>query len=283
MSEVKIINPYFDSSGNPKLTLAYCVYADIVGFENITLEALKQKKGGDLLARLHKVISNFADNYKEWDIKFFTDNIVIGQPTRADDTSESDFGFTIIPIIEYQLSMALNGFFLRGGFTIGSLFLDDYIVFGSALLEAHEIEQSLAREPRIVLSEDVLKLLKIHVGYYGKPEISPQFNEILIDSDGNAFINYLTSLIDDADDLESLSDAWDGLEKHKLHIESGLVKYRTKPDIWSKYYWLANYHNYFCEEVRHLKGYNRKFRIYSRLLRRRLLKITQANRPSESD
>jgi hypothetical protein len=273
-------SPYFDSSGRPQLTLAYCVFADVIGFQNMTAEALRKKEGNDLLARLREIISTFANDYRDWDIKYFTDNIVIGQPTRRDDTSESDFGSTIMPIMEYQLNMALNGFFLRGGFTIGSLFLDDYLVFGSALLEAHEIEQSTARDPRIVLSKSLLNLVKKHVGYYGKPEISPQFNEILIDSDGNAFINYLTLLIDNAEYLEDLSDSWNGLEKHKQQIESGLVKYREKPEIWSKYYWLANYHNYFCEDVRHLPGYNKKLRIDSRLLGKRLLRITQNSRPS---
>ena len=38
------------------------------------------------------------------------------------------------------------------------------------------------------------------------------------------------------------------LETHKNQVEHRLKEYRTVPSVFSKYAWVANYHNYFCRE-----------------------------------
>lgn len=279
---------FFTPNGKPKLRLSYCAFMDIVGFKEIIQKANTTSKSEAILGRLHKVISiqlgrlnpTGDDNFPpDWYIKVFTDNIIIGQMIQSSD-GEPEMGSIINAVVEFQLALALEGFFLRGGISIGEIFIDDRIVFGPALLEAHHIEHCIARDPRIVLSKDVIKLAKTHATLYEEPQTSPQNNEIVFDADGNAFIHYLAYLFDYSDDLQFFADAWDALEIHKNNIESGLKNYRAKPEVWSKYSWLANYHDYCCEQVRRLPGYNEKYRIDSRLLERKLFGITETNSTS---
>ncbi len=285
MKTVKSV--FFDSNGNPTLQLSYCAFMDIIGFKEMIEELKTTTESESILKRLHKLISNQLrelskkedeDFPADWFIKVFTDNIVLGQMIHSGEAESSEaeweWGYIVMASMELQLALALEGFFLKGGISVGELFIDDSMVFGPALLEAYRIEQSVARDPRIVLSDSVLELARNHVTFYRKPEVAPQYEEILIDSDGKAFVNYLTLLFDDAEDLEYFSDSWKGLEKHKKNIESGLIKYREKPEIWSKYYWLANYHNYFCRQFIHFPGYDKKYKINSKLLAKKIFKIT---------
>jgi hypothetical protein len=55
----------------------------------------------------------------------------------------------------YQLSMALDDYFIRGAISVGELFLDPNTAFGPALLEAHDLESNVARDPRVILAPGV--------------------------------------------------------------------------------------------------------------------------------
>jgi hypothetical protein len=48
---------------------------------------------------------------------------------------------------------------------VGELYMDDEIVFGDGLLKAYNVESSLARDPRIALSESLNPYLKSHLGF----------------------------------------------------------------------------------------------------------------------
>jgi len=41
---------------------------------------------------------------------------------------------------------------------------------------------------------------------------------------------------------------FEALQKHKEVIETNLERYKNRPSIWSKYAWVANYHNFFCDQ-----------------------------------
>ena len=99
----------------------------------------------------------------------------------------------------YQLSMALENFFIRGAITVGDLFLDENTVFGQTLLEAYELEsRSMLAIRELFSQEDVVKYLRRHIGFYGNPRHAPQTREVLLDADGEIFVHYLYLLIDQA-------------------------------------------------------------------------------------
>ena len=232
------------------------VFADVLGFA----ETQKQTFGTDVefshfkefyslireqLSSLNEVGSGYIHGKPKWEMKVFTDNIVLGFPLLTHD-AELEIATIVLSLAPYQLALARRGFFVRGGITLGPLFMDEFVVYGPALLEAHEIEHNLARDPRIVVSKEVCELLKQHIYYRLDPEDAPQNKEFLVDTDGQIFVNYLGRCFRSSDNggLDS-----DSLRMHKKHIEIGLHDHTSNPRIWAKYSWLATYHNYAVRDL----------------------------------
>jgi hypothetical protein len=140
--------------------------------------------------------------------------------------------------------MVAHGFFVRGGVSIGDLYMDNEIVFGKGLLEAYETEQTAARDPRIVISKSAVDYILQHFKFYGSPADSPHDDVLLVDTDGELFVNYLGATFDE----EPESPDWTRVAQHQIAVEKGLNDFRGNPPIWSKYAWVANYHNFICDE-----------------------------------
>jgi hypothetical protein len=272
MEEMKKSNsPFFDQCAQPSLKNSYCVFLDVLGFTQMVQASFAGGDPAPLFDAFYRIAkaeiarlngNHFEPDARLWDLKVFTDNIVLGYPLFSHD-GEAEFGFVVERVAEYQLAMALEGFFIRGGFAIGPLFMDENIVYGPAVLEAYKAESEHARDPRIVLSRGVYSKVMSHMEYFANPEDSPQNRVLLVDRDGQAFINYLDQLIlESADGLEV---AWHELRTHKDRVEHNLAKFRDKPAIWSKYYWVANYHDYFCRGHEHLAGYSHEYLIDPKL------------------
>lgn len=73
-------------------------------------------------------------------VSTFSDCAVISYPASKTD---SFFGI-LIDIIHMELDLANRGILVRGGVTIGELYHDQSIVFGPAMNEAVELEESQA-------------------------------------------------------------------------------------------------------------------------------------------
>jgi len=232
--------------------LSVVVYLDILGYTETITESYRQKSDSVLLSRLHAALgdakSHLTERHilthgeKQWEVKLFTDNLVIGMPIF--DDGELDLGVLFQLAGMYQYSLAQHGFFIRGAIAVGDLFMAGDMVFGEGLLQAHDAESQLARDPRIVLAPSALNLVEKHLCYYASVRSSPHEYELLVDTDRQVFVNYLMIPLD-GDRGNSYHRA--GLKKHKTHIEENLAKFRTLPRIWNKYAWAANYHNFVCE------------------------------------
>jgi hypothetical protein len=146
----------------------------------------------------------------------------------------------------YQHSLALSGFFIRGAISVGELFVSDELVFGDGLLQAHEAETQLARDPRIVLAKSALTSIEKHMCYYSSVRSSPHNYHLLADSDKQVFVNYLMVPLDGSPGNEHHEH---GLKKHRDHIKENLERFQDRPRIWNKYSWAANYHNFVCDWI----------------------------------
>jgi hypothetical protein len=246
----------------------YCIFLDILGFSELIKEANNKGSSNDLLKRFSDVFENSyfflgdisinSDSYfgdGNIYIKSFTDNIVIALDIESGH-GEGEFGSMLISCSNFQLVMALEGYFVRGAFVRGELYLDDRIVFGNAILDAFDLENKVARDPIIILSDEVLDDVIKQLKFYRIPENSPQYDSVLIDSDNVAFINYLTNV-----HQEYLH--WDAIELHKKVVEEKLVKHINTPTIWNKYRWVASYHNWFCSDNSSDPNYSDEYLIES--------------------
>jgi hypothetical protein len=204
---------------------------------------------GRLLRIVHKALKSALSHLKPsrkiistplWAMKSFTDNIVLGWPVL--DDAEVELGNVFYRSAYFQAALIKAGFFCRGAITVGPLYMDGSIVFGSALLDAYEAEVNLARDPRIILTPAAEKYVLSHVQYYSDPRESPQDAYLSRDADGLPFVDYL-KIIYEEEGPRPLAAI---LKQHKHHIEERLRTHEREPRIWSKYLWCGRYHNHTC-------------------------------------
>ena len=143
----------------------------------------------------YKTAEAFTTNMREiigspFKTKIFSDNIIIALPSAGTEPNNH-------PIIALNRMSAIVGMLQRtllgrnilsrGSITYGELFIDDLIVFGKALIQAYEIESTVALFPRVVISEDAQK-------YDTKLEPNNRHtsvNHLRKDNDGMFFLDYL--------------------------------------------------------------------------------------------
>ena len=169
--------------------------------------------------------------------------------------------------------MALKGFFIRGGLAVDQLFMDENSVYGAGLLEAYRLESSVAVNPVVVLCDKTMKLVDKHIRYYAG-ESAPQMRHVLRGPDGRYFLNYLTECIVEGADQEYLDAK--SLRQHRNRIQSALKAYSAVPAVFSKFSWLAAYHNYFCDTVSDFPEYKASLKVSTALAAtqfRRIAKI----------
>ena len=245
------------SNGNTNLLQSFVCYADILGFSQMSLVRIHQGRGNEFLAFIRKSLNEAYENIRrelldnpeidDFNLKVFTDNIVIGFPIKdiSFDGGEPELGRLINMVSAYQMKLAMDGLFIRGAISFGYHYMDDDIVLGDALIEAHSLDNE-GRPPRIVLAESMKAHIKEHFGYYSSPEVAPQFDELLLDSDNEIFLNYLDEAFSIFPDRDIFFEC---LEGHKSAIEKNFEKYSNNLRVRQKYEWAARYHNFVCREM----------------------------------
>ncbi|MGG1594755.1 hypothetical protein [Terribacillus saccharophilus] len=237
-------------SNQPSLINSVVCFMDILGYKSLGKNALKENNGDtaeEFLRNLHNSLrkakrSITPDPSLPAKVKVFTDNIVIGWPILED--GEMELGTTFVNIANYQLQLALDGFFIRGGISNGKHFMDEETVFGPELFETYTLESEVAVYPRVVLSNKSKELIKrFNTEYYGGID-SPFYEAILEDMDGEWFLNYLIATKDEDRGAFNLKL----IEMHKQKVVAALLEYSQNYKLLKKYAWIANYHNFFCDK-----------------------------------
>jgi len=237
---------------NPEMIRSAVCFTDILGFSQMVLDAQHNGTGNQLLQRLHKVLIKQYEELKPKEdyigvFKAFTDNIVIGLPIY--DDGESQLGSIFLDFASFQSALTIEGFFIRGGLSIGDYYGDNEFAYGPSIIEAHHLENNQAIYPRIILSDESVRLVREHIDYYAEPESAPQSRDLLRDNtDGKWFINYLESLMADVREHGNYQEAVRQLLVHKQVIEHNLTNFQGNQRVYSKYEWAAQYHNYFCQQ-----------------------------------
>ena len=236
---------------NPELVNSVVCAIEILGFSQMILESCQYGYGNKLLKEINYLINKnkqciIPNKYSQGKIKIFTDNMVVAYPINHDGQQELDE--ILDNVAEYQFNLAVEGLFVRGGLSMGDFYINEDIVFGPALLDAHYVESQVACYPRIVLDTQTVEMLK---GFTKDDEIDLQNSKVLVDSDGQWFLNYLNTIFKyykecyTAYEFEKVKYAL--LMRHKAKVEAALETNKGNTRVWDKYVWIADYHNYFCE------------------------------------
>ncbi len=242
------------NANNPQLLESIVCFTDILGFSNLVTQAPNLQAGNQLLKHLHTTI---AEQYSlmramnpQGHFKTFTDNVILAYPVWEDGEGQS--GSVFMSFIEYQLEMTLNSYFLRGGIALGDYYGDTDFAYGPALIEAHNLECDKAVYPRIILSEEMVSIVSEHINYYGPLTFSPQYSHLIKDSDDVIFLNYLYGLHEAFKSGNQSDVEWNiyvgRLKQHKNIVEQKLLQFKNNDKLHEKYEWVAQYHNYYCEQ-----------------------------------
>ncbi|HFK5562822.1 hypothetical protein CMT91_13680 [Elizabethkingia anophelis] len=136
----------------------FLAFLDILGYSNMVKSDLEgpsgEEKYFDKLFKLHKETTKLEYEDLDFNLIQFSDSIIISAPYKP----ETFHGFTKL-IAEYQFKLLLNDIPIRGGITFGKHFYKEDFLFSSALIDAYNIENRLARFPRIIVSDDLFELV----------------------------------------------------------------------------------------------------------------------------
>ncbi len=224
---VKSANPFMTRRGRPLLVRCAVLFVDLLGVREMNMS---ERVAGHLVA-LHNAVSvmhrDFFGEPSRYRSAFFSDTLVLAAPivSGTDDTTE------VRGLIRHarwlQNDLVAEGFFVRGGLSVGSLHVSDHVLFGPALVEAYDLESRAAVHPRIVLSRAAAASQRGTAGA----------EMLLCDDDGQTFVDYLGAAIEEPGDPAPM------LRGHRDTVLDRLHGTRHHRQHWEKYRWLGDYHN----------------------------------------
>ena len=167
----------------------YIAYVDLLGYKDffekhpekvhdfldLIRGAIKDTKSQISITNESEILKNYA--YIDVKVKIFSDNILLCMESGENELE-------IIRLLSFlslvagmqRVFITKYGLFLRGGVTIGDMFINDDFVFGQGLIDVVELEQK-AIYPRIIVSEPVVKF--VYEYHYLSNEILLRFSDIL--------------------------------------------------------------------------------------------------------
>ena len=174
-------------------------YIDILG----TKEAIKSSDSENLLNRFSSVFlmgdlilkkKLFSEDTRTVHLKAFSDNICIAEEIEDEKYEHIQLAWLAENCKKFQTHVYKNygSFLMRGGITIGSLYIDDNFLLGSGLVDAYKLESEKAKYPRIIVDDKYAEkaMLYLEDAHYrindGKSKCA-----IVKDDDGAYFLDYL--------------------------------------------------------------------------------------------
>ncbi|GAB6097487.1 hypothetical protein JCM14469_37410 [Desulfatiferula olefinivorans] len=234
-------------------------FIDILGFRDLVGNTIdsssndNEKEIDNLIDALNCIKRILMYDYGEFSknkiITQFSDSVVIS----FDYTEESEIFYTLKDIQTVVINLALRGILCRGGITKGKIYHDENLVFGPGMNDAYILESKAANYPRIILSEEIIKLaIKYKAAHHRKDQEQRMMKEFLgKDSDGMYYIDYVEKAQGEMDDSETDYPMY--LQKISEIIKKGINN--KKPDIQVKYNWLKERYMIRLNEIRtHLSG-----------------------------
>lgn len=151
----------------------YIAYFDTLGYQAFFKET--PEKAPEFLNTIHSVITNTVNYVQSFNgfllasqfanihiqSKIFSDNILLCIEVGEDISKEKFRVIAFMSLIsEIQRRFITEyGLFLRGGFTKGTMSINDDYIFGEGLIEAVKMEESTSH-PRIAISDKIINFLQ---------------------------------------------------------------------------------------------------------------------------
>ncbi len=129
-------------------------FIDILGATNAIM-----KQTDASLDVIHKIYENAIKTFSKFQmvdfkrpqVKIFSDNIVVAIPYDKDHRKNDALFAVAVMSSSLQANFLAHGWLTRGGISAGHFFVDDVMVWGSALVRAYKLESEVAYFPRVVI------------------------------------------------------------------------------------------------------------------------------------
>ncbi|WPP52387.1 hypothetical protein [Catalinimonas niigatensis] len=209
-------------------------YIDLLGFKsfiNFTDKSANSKETKiDYVNKLFLLLKELTENKNYSNTKLrqvtqFSDLIVI---SFAADDFESFFD-EVRDIQLLCINCINRNFLVRGSIIYGDIVHSDNVIFGPGLIESYETEKSLAKHPRIIIDEVIIKDYK-----EVKPSIFDLDHIVSIDEDGLYYVDYFSKA------RYGLDQTNNDYEKHILNLAKIIYDISESPKLREKAIWLFN-------------------------------------------
>lgn len=241
-----------DQDGVRNYRERYCAFVDILGFRQL-VERLNDDAGQfdalrNLLMRVHGTHSRTSPEKRASD--FRAQSISDAVAISATPTQEG-----LMDILEalqlLSVDLLVEGYFVRGAVVRDSLYHDDRMVFGKALVRAYSFESEVARYPRILVAREVREDI---IRFSAKPNNAtsrPKIECLRQSSDGPMYLNVLEPVVSlfkkKEHPYEKLTSAEEALYRSYLSIRDRIKeRYEESMDTprhFEKVRWFARYWN----------------------------------------
>lgn len=176
-------------------------------------------------------------------IKIFSDNIIIALP--IEDCCDCELVYNVYKRLTVFLTYIIyplisKGILFRGAITLGKLQINDYMVWGKGLLDAVYLEENIAIFPRIILSENLVKI-------FNQSKLTEEFKQkfsCILDFDKFFYFDFF--------DYTEVTWMEKTLPKLTGFIEEKL-KSEDRISVLQKYRWFQNYLQYVTEKFEKIK------------------------------
>lgn len=237
---------------------AVITFLDILGFRERVSRSQDATEIAGILSRLRE-FSGVDDGGDEALIQgseftqsiAFSDSIVRIRFIDAELRSGALF-MEIINLLHVQGEMLSEDVLLRGGITVGQVYLDGNKVFGPGFNRAYDLESQFANVPRIVIGPEAFSALRhderlVAEDHEADEDIAYIRQCLKLGDDGLWFIDYLAAFRSEMDEPERHPEL---VERHRALIIAGATSAPGHSRVLQKYLWLAHYLNDVVDRCR---------------------------------
>jgi len=231
---------------------AIVTFIDILGFRDL----INKSEWGAVLKALNKIEESTSpvslNDEQETDdraqVVSFSDSIVRVRKIETEANINYPMGLLfqeLISLVHAQGELIDFDIIIRGGVSIGEIFISENRVFGPGVIKAYDLENKYAKYPRIILDPELISEYKNNKLLKAKWHSIDEESEILIDllkqgDDGMWFVNYAKAIETELDDIDMYPIF---LKRHKEVILAGAAYHEKLNNALSKFIWMAHYHN----------------------------------------
>ena len=231
---------------------AIVTFIDILGFGDF----VKQSDADSINSALDAfekstsplILDEEAEKDDHAEVISFSDSIVRIRKIETRENQKYPMGLLFQELISLVLAQGeLIDFdiIIRGGVSVGDIYMSGGRVFGPGLIQAYELESKYALYPRIIIDPQLIQEHKTNKLLKAKWHSVEDELEILgrllrQGDDGMWFIDYVAALEGELDEHEMYPIF---LRRHREVILAGVQNHSQLNSILSKFVWMANYHN----------------------------------------